>query len=245
MSTPTANRTCLAGAMAAAVLAVLAMALASAQPTDAARLRPALAAPLAGKAPLTAVARAGDAWVAVGDYGVVLRTDDGRNWRQAQSVPVDTLLTATSFVSADVGWAVGHGGVVLATRDGGRNWSTLALLEGAPALLSVWFRDPQRGIVTGAYGAAFGTRDGGRTWSPLTVGRGRDAELRHFQVRVRVADELARVLVRLLLPVHQLHPQHVAVEEDGLLDIGNGETEVPGCDQHGVSNGRWQMANSK
>jgi len=71
----TANRTCLAGALAAAVFALLAMALA-AQPTDGGRLRPALAAPLAGRAPLTAVARAGEAWVAVGDYGVVLRTDD-------------------------------------------------------------------------------------------------------------------------------------------------------------------------
>lgn len=164
-------------AAAVALLAGLALALAAERAATDPPARPALAVPLATKAPLTAVARAGDRWVAVGDYGVVLYTGDGRQWQQAGSVPVDTLLTAVTFVSAEQGWAVGHGGVVLSTGDGGRTWSTLATLEGSPTLLSVWFGDADHGLATGAYGAAFATRDGGRTWNRIEVGRDRDEEL--------------------------------------------------------------------
>ena len=44
-------------------------------------------APLATKAPLLAIARAGSRLVAVGDYGVVVLSDDnGTTWRQANAV---------------------------------------------------------------------------------------------------------------------------------------------------------------
>lgn len=137
----------------------------------------AMRAPLATKAPLTAAARAGQGWVAVGDFGVVLTSADGSKWEQAQSVPFDGLLTAVTFVSEREGWAVGHGGTVLRTADGGQNWERQASLEGQPVLLSVWFKDASQGIVTGAYGAAFATEDGGRTWNPITVREGRDGEI--------------------------------------------------------------------
>ena len=61
--------------------------------------------------------------VAVGERGIVLLSDDqGRSWRQADSVPISVTLTAVCFVDASFGWAVGHGGVILHTNDGGNSW---------------------------------------------------------------------------------------------------------------------------
>src|SRR5690606_9884464 len=70
-----------------------------------------------------AVSRAGNRLVAVGERGVVLLSDDdGRNWHQAENVPVSVTLTDVHFVSATHGWAVGHSGVVLHSADGGETW---------------------------------------------------------------------------------------------------------------------------
>jgi photosystem II stability/assembly factor-like uncharacterized protein len=70
----------------------------------------------------TAVARAGDRLVSVGERGLILLSDDnGAHWRRANS-PVSVLLTNVFFVSPQQGWVIGHGGVVLATTDGGENW---------------------------------------------------------------------------------------------------------------------------
>ncbi|MCY1491598.1 Ycf48-like protein [compost metagenome] len=74
------------------------------------------------RAPLNALARAGDRLVAAGQRGHILFSDDGNSWLQAQ-VPVSSDLTALAFPSASQGWAVGHEGVVLHSSDGGRTWN--------------------------------------------------------------------------------------------------------------------------
>lgn len=85
--------------------------------------RPALASPIAARRLLLAVARAGDALVAVGPRGHILVSPDaGVSWNQA-SVPVSSDLTAVHFPTSKQGWAVGHDGVVLATGDGGATWT--------------------------------------------------------------------------------------------------------------------------
>ena len=143
---------------------------------DAVERVPAMNARLAANVPLTSVARAGNALVAVGDHGMIVRSvDDGATWQQA-SVPVSTLLTEVDFADDRLGWAVGHGGVILATTDGGLNWTLQKVVEGDPALLSVHFLDADRGYVTGAYGTALRTTDGGRHWEPMAVGQGLDAD---------------------------------------------------------------------
>ena len=77
---------------------------------------------IAAKAPLAAVAKAGDRLVAVGQRGHVLVSGDGGDtWRQSR-VPVSSDLTAVFFADAQRGWAVGHDGVILATVDGGTTW---------------------------------------------------------------------------------------------------------------------------
>lgn len=74
--------------------------------------------------PMLAIARAGKRLVSVGEWGVILLSDNsGHSWRQARNVPVSVALTAVQFVSPLNGWAVGHLGVVLHTQDGGEHWS--------------------------------------------------------------------------------------------------------------------------
>lgn len=138
-------------------------------------------AALATKAPMLDAARAGKRLVAVGEYGIVILSDDaGRTWRQARSVPTRTTLTAVHFVGDIEGWAVGHGGVVLKTEDGGEIWSLQTGKADADEILfSVWFGDPKRGYAVGSYGYAITTEDGGKTWEPLRIGEGEDAE-RHL-----------------------------------------------------------------
>lgn len=84
---------------------------------------PAAMSPLAAKALLQGVTRAGDRLVAVGQRGhILVSLDNGVTWKQAK-VPVSSDLTAVFFISDRKGWAVGHDGVVLGTTDGGDSWT--------------------------------------------------------------------------------------------------------------------------
>lgn len=83
---------------------------------------PATDSHLASQQLLIDVARAGQRFVAVGQRGHILYSDDeGQHWQQA-SVPVSADLTAVHFPTPTQGWAVGHDGVVLHSRDGGASW---------------------------------------------------------------------------------------------------------------------------
>ncbi|MGM9488212.1 WD40/YVTN/BNR-like repeat-containing protein [Ideonella sp. YS5] len=85
--------------------------------------QPARSSSLAARGPLLAVAAAGSRFVAVGQRGHIVYSDDaGQTWKQA-SVPVSTDLVAVAFAGAAKGWAVGHGGVVLHTDDAGAHWT--------------------------------------------------------------------------------------------------------------------------
>ncbi len=158
--------------------------------------QPAQLSPLALKSMMLSVARAGQRLVAVGERGIVLRSEDaGRHWAQVP-VPVSTTLTQIAFFDAQRGWAVGHSGVVLGTLDGGAHWTRL--LDGAQAaalqlkaakasgdpqrmraaelmhtegadkpFLAVHVQDAYTVRVVGAYGLAFITRDGGQNWQLL------------------------------------------------------------------------------
>lgn len=137
-------------------------------------------APKATKAPLGAATRAGRRLVAVGDYGIVLLSDDeGRSWRQGRSAAGQTLLTGVWFVNDKVGWAVGHGGVVLHSRDSGENWQVEHTATPDLALLSIWFGSEQHGIAVGSFGRAIETVDGGKSWREILLGQGEDRD-RHL-----------------------------------------------------------------
>jgi hypothetical protein len=156
--------------------------------------RPAVPAHAPSQGVLLGAALAGTRWVAVGERGLVIVSDDrGRTWAQSQ-VPVSVTLTAVAFVDAGRGYATGHGGTVLGTRDGGLRWTRLldgraivSMLREAAArsgdeskrkaaermsadgpdkpLLDLVVSSPNDAFVVGAYGLALATSDGGRTWS--------------------------------------------------------------------------------
>ena len=169
----------------ALALALAATALAApASPTSSTAYK----APLATKAPMLALARAGSRLVAVGDYGIVLLSDDdGRTWRQAASVATREMLTAVTFVDGKRGFAVGHGGTLLTTIDAGENWTSSYAAGADTVLLSVWFGSTDRGLAIGAFGVALSTDDGGRTWKPLAVGEGDDG-YRHLNAVFALPD---------------------------------------------------------
>lgn len=155
--------------------------------------RPAVSVRSPERAVLLSVVHTGQRWLAVGERGLIVRSDDaGRTWRQSPS-PVSTTLTSVRFVNASHGLAVGHAGVVLRSDDGGLTWQRCldghqlarqvladarargdanavreaerGVAEGADKpLLDVLWLAPQRALVVGAYGLALATADGGRTW---------------------------------------------------------------------------------
>ena len=102
-------------------IAVLTPAIFAAQPD---RLdQPAPVSSAAHSVLLTDVVRAGERLVAVGDFGVVLFSDDeGGEWQQA-SVPVTTLLTSVFFTTPETGWITGHDGVLLYSDNAGEEWT--------------------------------------------------------------------------------------------------------------------------
>lgn len=124
-------------------------------------------APLAARAPLLDIARAGDSLVAAGEHGmVVMSHDDGQTWTQSLA-PTRTLLTALSFPDPQHGWAVGHEGVIMSTSDGGVTWQRQDDGKNTETVfLDIRFLDSSTGFAVGAYGKFLTTIDGGKTWTP-------------------------------------------------------------------------------
>ena len=157
-----------------------AAATSSGWPTDRpAQLRPQASATALLAATVTGEG-AGGRIVAVGDHGVILLSDDGKNYRQARNVPTRTMLTTVFFIDRQNGWAAGHDGVVLKTVDGGDNWQLLRQQYGQEQpILSIWFADANNGLAVGLFGMALRTSDGGSTWSEVKLTDG-DAADRHL-----------------------------------------------------------------
>lgn len=131
------------------------------------------------KAPIYAATRAGQRIVAVGDYGLINWSDDGKVFRQA-SVPTRTPLTSVFFIDERRGWAVGHDGTVIGSSDGGETWQMLREKHGQDqVLMSVWFENAEHGLAVGQFGLALETRDGGKTWAERTLVDGEAGE-RHL-----------------------------------------------------------------
>ncbi|MFA6311683.1 MAG: YCF48-related protein [Sterolibacterium sp.] len=133
------------------------------------------------KAPILAVARADKRVVAVGDYGIVILSDDGRRFRQAKSVPTRSVLTSVFFLDGRQGWAAGHDGTVIASSDGGETWRVLREEPGKErALLSVWFENALHGLAVGQFGLALETEDGGKSWRERRLVDAGDAGEKHL-----------------------------------------------------------------
>jgi photosystem II stability/assembly factor-like uncharacterized protein len=152
---------------------LLAAGIARAEGAAAPALKPQPAVPTAyaGEATILGATHAGARIVGVGDYGVVLLSDDhGKTFRQARAVPVSSTLTGVSFVDAQDGWAVGHWGVILHTADGGETWTVQRgdTNEDRP-LFAVHFFDAREGIAVGLWSLVLATHDGGAHWEQVTL----------------------------------------------------------------------------
>lgn len=129
---------------------------------------PALMVPGASRARLLDIAEAGKRLVAVGQQGVIVTSDNGRDWKQSPS-PTSVMLTQVRFLDAQRGWAVGYDGSILHTVDGGLSWTLQHSDPEARALHDVLFLDAQNGIAAGAYGSFYRSADGGKTWTPESM----------------------------------------------------------------------------
>ena len=109
--------------------------------------------------------------MAVGDYGVVLLSDDeGKSFQQAKTVPVSSTLTTVYFVDANNGWAAGHWGAILKTADAGQTWTIQRtdFVVDQP-LFSIYFKNPTEGWAVGLWSLMLHTVDGGVTWEKVNL----------------------------------------------------------------------------
>lgn len=159
-------------AIALASVALLAMgdeATGAAASGSAAKPIPALLIANAERGMLLGIARAGDQVVAVGGNGVIVRSSDGKSWRQSKS-PVDTAFNAVAFADATHGWAVGHDSVIVGTSDGGASWTIQNFQPDANApIFSILALSAQKAIIVGAFGLIKTTDDGGATWHDVNA----------------------------------------------------------------------------
>ena len=127
--------------------------------------QPSQVMPLADDVLMISVTDVGEALVAVGERGHVLKSEDqGSSWRQIEGVPVNILLTKVFAVNQSV-WAVGHDSTVIHSDDGGETWELQFYdPERQLPLLSVYFLNEMHGFAIGAYGTILTTRDGGENW---------------------------------------------------------------------------------
>ncbi|MEE4639972.1 MAG: hypothetical protein V2J42_14655 [Wenzhouxiangella sp.] len=130
---------------------------------------PAVQAPLADESLILHVIETPRNLVAVGERGHVLLSEDGRNWTQAEFVPVHATLTRVTYADQRL-WAVGHDTTIIHSYDYGQTW-TLQYFEPEleKPLLDVDFFDGENGVAVGAYGIFMRTEDAGRHWDVLNM----------------------------------------------------------------------------
>ena len=155
--------------------------LAAAQNLFADIVSPSAGSPLLDDANLNAVQFLGSkiGW-AVGDRGVIRKTEDGgRTWQFIAS-PVQAPLRHLCFLTNQIGWIAGGGtaayghlnqGVLLFTKDGGKTWEEL-VQKRLPRLHYVRFFGVNEGVVVGESSiqhatGVFKTTDGGKTWQDV------------------------------------------------------------------------------
>lgn len=121
-------------------------------------------APKAAKNRLIDLTIAGEKLVAVGQQGVIIRSEDGTSWTQSPS-PTSVMLTRVRFTDAQQGWALGYDATILHSGDGGATWSIRHRDPAGRALYDLLFLDAQHALAVGAYGTMLESGDGGATWT--------------------------------------------------------------------------------
>ncbi|QDU24062.1 YCF48-related protein [Urbifossiella limnaea] len=136
--------------------------------------------PLGGRA-VHAIKNTPFRWVAAGDGGLVMTSDDGRRWGAVNlGVPAAVAMSCDFRAVAASGthvWVAGRpGSVVFHSPDGGKTWETQKTNLTTP-VLGMHFLDATTGWAVGELGTIARTTDGGRTWTASRTGGGRAAVL--------------------------------------------------------------------
>jgi photosystem II stability/assembly factor-like uncharacterized protein len=128
---------------------------------------PAIKYPEPARALLQDVVSVAERFIAVGERGTIIYSDDlGASWQQAE-VETRAQLNAAFFVDANQGWAVGEDSVIVHTTDGGLSWQRQFDDRDAAdkgPLLDLYFIDQDTGFAVGVYSKLLKTSDGGQTW---------------------------------------------------------------------------------
>ncbi|HZH84351.1 MAG TPA: YCF48-related protein [Phototrophicaceae bacterium] len=105
-------------------------------------------------------------WI-VGEFGLVLHTEDGGSTWTAQRSGSDLpQLYAVKFVNDQRGWAIGQAGSLIHTTDGGKRWAPVEINSQRDLYnISV---DGQHCIIVGD-GIAFGSDDAGSSWKEIRL----------------------------------------------------------------------------
>jgi len=130
-----------------------------------------------------------DTVYAVGDLGLVLKSEDGGQTWTDVSVETTKDFYTVHFVSVDTGWVVGSwytsggGGTesLFKTTDGGQTWK---VQFAGSTIYDMYFTDADTGYAAGEDDLVQKTTDGGQTWDAVHESSGFDGEaLRSLSVR--------------------------------------------------------------
>ncbi len=110
-------------------------------------------------------ALAGDAIVAVGERGLVQRSNDGGETWTTVDADVSRTLCAITFLDERNGWAAGHGAIILRTEDGGKSWQhQFTGDDDESPILDIMAISGGHVIAVGAFGAYYESHNSGADW---------------------------------------------------------------------------------
>jgi photosystem II stability/assembly factor-like uncharacterized protein len=109
-------------------------------------------------------------WI-VGEFGVIVATEDGGQTWVSQTTPIETTLFGVSFADDMRGWAVGIDEVLLHTEDGGQTWvrQTIPRREGFVLGIYNVAVEGNIGWAVGDNGLMLLSTNGGRSWERVNA----------------------------------------------------------------------------
>ena len=125
----------------------------------------------------------GGGWI-VGEFGLILRTEDGGRGWSVQRSRTSGALSQVFFSGSRRGWVAGQDGLLLHTRDAGETWRHLATGVGESLFAVAARRDGA--LAVGQKGTILLSADGETGWARLPPGQAGLPGLLRGQARVHV-----------------------------------------------------------
>ncbi|MBF0276098.1 MAG: hypothetical protein HQK84_12780 [Nitrospinae bacterium] len=126
--------------------------------------------PLSSSSLLLDIAGEENNFVAVGERGhVLLSNDNGNSWRQV-AVPTNAMLTSVTYKNGEI-WAAGHESSIIYSPDAGKTWKLQYHdSKDSTPFFDIFFLNNSHGFAIGAYGLFLKTTNKGKTWERITLG---------------------------------------------------------------------------